>query len=120
VAARTAKLVSSTVIPTVGGSVGETLRTVAASVQYLKSVVGIGGILLVLLLVLPTLLSLIAVRLVFLLAGGVAEMLGCEREARLLGELGSVFGCMLAVSAISGVMFILALTVFLKSTVALA
>ena len=41
--ARTAKLVSSTIIPTVGGSVGETLRTVASGVQYLKSVVGISS-----------------------------------------------------------------------------
>ena len=119
VAARTAKLVSATVIPTVGGSIGETLRTVAASVGVLKSVVGIGGILLVALLVLPTVLSLIATRLVFLLAGGVAEMLGCEKETRLLGELGGVFGCLLAVTAMSGVMFILALTIFVKSTVAI-
>lgn len=120
VAARTAKLVSATVIPTVGGSIGETLRTVAASVGMLKSVVGIGGILLVALLVLPTVLSLVATRLVFLLAGGLAEILGCEREGRLLGELGGVFGCLLAVTAMSGVMFILALTIFVKSTVALA
>ena len=120
VAARTAKLLSSTVIPTVGGSIGETLRTVAASVGLLKSVVGIGGILLVALLVLPTVLSLVATRLVFLLAGGLAEMLGCERENRLLGELGGVFGCLLAVTAMSGVMFILALTIFVKSTVAIA
>ena len=120
VAARTAKLVSATVIPTVGGSIGETLRTVAASVGMLKSVVGIGGILLVALLVLPTVLSLVATRLVFLLAGGLAEILGCERAGRLLGELGGVFGCLLAVTAMSGVMFILALTIFVKSTVALA
>ena len=120
VAARTAKLVSATVIPTVGSSIGETLRTVAASVGMLKSVVGIGGILLVALLVLPTVLSLVATRLVFLLAGGLAEILGCEREGRLLGELGGVFGCLLAVTAMSGVMFILALTIFVKSTVALA
>jgi len=120
VAARTAKLISASVIPTVGGSIGETLRTVAASVSFLKSVVGIGGITLVALLVLPTVLSLLATRLVFLLAGGLAEILGCEKEARLLGELGGVFGCLLAVVTMSGVMFILALTIFVKSTVAIA
>ena len=119
-AARTAKLVSATVIPTVGGSVGETLRTVAASVQYLKGIVGFGGILLVLLLTLPVLLSLIGGRLAFLLAGGLAELLGCDNESKLLGELGNIFGCMIAVCAMSGVMFILALTVFVKSTVAVA
>ncbi len=119
-AARTAKLVSATVIPGVGGSVGETLRTVAASVQYLKGIVGFGGILLVLLLTLPVLLSLIGTRLAFLLAGGLAELLGCEKENKLLGERGGIFGCMIAVCAMSGVMFILALTIFVKSTVAIA
>ena len=120
VSARTAKLVFATVIPTVGGSIGETLRTVAASVSLLKNVVGIGGILLVVLLVLPTVLSLVATRLVFLLVSGLAEILGCEKEGKLLGELGGVFGCLLAVSAMSGVMFILALTIFVKSAVAIA
>ena len=118
IAARTAKLVSSTVIPTVGGSIGETLRTVAASVGMLKSVIGIGGVLLIILLVLPTLLSMIATRLVFLLASGLAELLGCEKESRLLSELGGVFGCLISVVAMSGVMFILAMTIFVKSTVA--
>lgn len=119
-AARAAKMVSSTVIPVVGGSVGETLRTVAAGVQYLKSVVGIGGILLVAFLLLPTLLSLIMTRLVFLLASGIAEILGCENEGKLLSELGNLYGCMIAVVSMSSVMFILALTIFVKSMVAIS
>ena len=110
--ARTAKLVSSTIIPTVGGSVGETLRTVASGVQYLKSVVGISGIFFILLLLLPTLLA-------FLLGSGVAEILGCEGEGKLLGELGSVYGCMTSVVAMTSVMFILALNLFVRTATAL-
>ena len=113
-------MVSSTVIPVVGGSVGETLRTVAAGVQYLKSVVGIGGILLVAFLLLPTLLSLIMTRFVFLLASGIAEILGCENEGKFLSELGNLYGCMIAVVSMSSVMFILALTIFVKSMVAIS
>lgn len=117
--ARAAKTVSATVIPMVGGSVGETLRTVASGVQYLKSVVGVGGILFVFLLTLPTLVSLILTRLVFLLCGGVADLLGCEGESRLLSELGTIWGCMIAAVAMSSVMFILALTIFVRTTVAI-
>jgi hypothetical protein len=116
--ARTAKLVSSTVIPVVGGAVGDTLRTVGAGVQYMKSVVGIGGIVCLFLLTLPTLISLLLTRLVFLLCGGIADLLGCESESRLLGELGSVYGCMIAVVSMTSVMFILALILFVKTVVA--
>ena len=117
--ARTAKLLSSTVIPVVGGSVGETLRTVASGVGYLKTVVGLGGVALLLLLVLPILLELILTRLAFLLGRGVADLLGCESEGKLLGELGALYGCMIAAVAMSGVMFLLGMVLFVKSVVAM-
>ena len=117
-AARAAKAVSAGVIPVVGGSVGDTLRTVAAGVQYLKGVIGIGGIVMLILLVLPVLLSLLMTRLAFLLGTGVADLLGCDGESKLLSELGTVWGCMIAVVAMSAVMFILALNIFVKTVVA--
>jgi len=119
-AARAARLVSSNVIPVVGGSVGDALRTVAASVQYLKSIVGIGGIVIVALLLLPTLLSLIMTRLAFLLGSGIADILGCDMEGKLLSELGGVYAIMIAVVSMSSVMFIFALTIFSKTMVAIA
>ena len=67
-----------------------------------------------------TLLSLLMTRLAFLLAGGLSELLGCESEGRLLGELGTVYGFMIAVVSMSSVMFILALSIFVKTTVAAA
>ena len=118
VTARAAKLAASTAIPIVGGAVGETLRTLSSGVQYMKGIVGVGGIVMLLLLVLPVLISLILTRLSFLLSVGVAELLGCDREARLLSELGSVWGTMIAVVAMSSVMFILALWLFIKTVVA--
>ncbi len=117
--ARAAKMVSSTVIPVVGGSVGDTLRTVASSVQYLKSIVGISGIVFIFLLVLPTLLSLLLTRFAFILGTSVAEILGCDSESRLLAELGNVYGCMIAAVSISSVMFILAFNIFVRTVVAL-
>lgn len=117
--ARAAKLVSSNVIPMVGASIGDTLRTIASSVQYLKTVIGIGGIIFICLLLLPTLISLIMTRLAFLLSSGVAEMLGCPVEGRFLSELGGVYAIMVAVVSVSSVMFIFALTIFAKTLVAL-
>ena len=118
--ARAAKLVSANVIPIVGASVGDTLRTIATSVGYLKSVVGIGGIFFILLLLLPLLVTLLLTRLAFSLSSGVAELIGCDAEGRFLSELGGVYGIMIAVVSVSSVMFIFALTIFTKTVVAIA
>ena len=118
--ARAAKLLTSSAIPIVGGTVGDTLRTVAGGVSYLKSVVGISGIVFVVILLLPVLVSLVLTRLVLLLTGGVADMLGCESEGKLLSELASVWGIMIAVVSMCAVMFIFALVIFVRITVAAA
>lgn len=118
--ARTARLVSSSAIPVVGGTVGDTLRTVASGVGYIKSVVGISGVAFIAVLLLPTLVSLILTRVVFLLTSGIAEMLGCETEGKLLSELGGVWGTVIAVVAMCAVMFILALVIFVRVAVAAA
>jgi hypothetical protein len=100
--------------------VGDTLRTVAGGVSYLKSIVGISGIVFVVLLLLPVLISLVLTRLVFLLTSGVADMLGCETEGKLLSELSSVWGVMIAVVSMCAVMFIFALVIFVRITIAAA
>ncbi len=116
--ARAAKMVTSSMIPVVGGSVAETLRTVASGVQYMKSVVGVSGIVFILMLLLPTLISLLLTRLAFIISGSIAELLGCEGESRLIRELDGVWSCMIAVVAMSSVMFIFAMSIFIRTTVA--
>ncbi len=119
VSARAARLVASNVIPIVGSSVGDTVRTVSSSVGYIKSVCGIGGIFFILLLLLPVLIKLLLVRGVFLFTSSIADLVGCEGESKLLTELGSVYGILLAVVTMCSVMFILAITVFLRCGIAL-
>lgn len=118
ISARAAKLVAANLIPIVGGSVGETLRTLASSVSYIKNVSGVGAIIFILILVLPILVTLLLTRFVFILAVAVADLLGCESESRMLSEIGYVYGMLVAVVSMSAVLFILALTVFLRCTVA--
>lgn len=117
-AARGGKLLTQTLIPGVGGAVGDTLRTVAGSVQYVKSVVGMGGVALVGALTLPPLASLLLTRLAFLVTGALASMLGCKREARLLSEMGNVYATLLGALSICAVAFCVALAIFVKTTVA--
>ncbi len=119
-AARTARLVSGSVIPVVGGSVGETFRTVSAGVGYLKSIFGIGAIIMIVLLMLPVMVSVLLTRFVFLLCAGFADMLGCANEARMLDNLGEIYGLMLGVVVCVAVIFILALYIFMRTVVAVA
>ena len=118
VAARTGRLVSSTVIPIVGGNLGEALRTVASSVRYLKSIFGIGGIIIIALMVLPMAISLLLTRFVFGIASTFADILGCSEESKLLSSFSEAYGCILAVVCGVGMMFVLSLCIFMKTIVA--
>jgi len=119
-AARGAKMMSGSMIPVLGGSVGETFRTLAGSVTYLKSVFGIGGIVLLALNTLPFLASVLLTRAALLISSGVADILGCSGQAKLFEHLGEVYGCMLAVVSAVSTVFILYLCVFMQTVVAVA
>ncbi len=118
VAMRGAKMLAGSAIPVVGGSVGETLKTVSGSVAFLKSTVGVGGIVLLVLLLLPTFVSLVLYRLSLIAATSCAEFLGCSRESKLLSGFVTVYGYLLASVSICSVTFIFLLTLFVRCSVA--
>ncbi len=118
-AARTGKFVSSAIIPGVGGAIGDTVRTLAGSVSYIKSVVGIGGILMLALLTLPVLCELLLLRLVFLITSSVASMLGCGSAAKTLSEMGNIYGFLVGAVSICSVAFIVAAAIFVRLAVAI-
>lgn len=117
-AARTAKFLAGNLIPVVGGALGDTLRTVASAVGFLKSTVGIGAMIILFLTVLPVLVSLLLTRLSLRLSLSVADLLGCETESRLLGELIGIYGVLIAVVSMCTVLMIFALTLFVRVSAA--
>ena len=120
VAMKSAKLLAGRAIPVVGSAVGETLRTVAGSVVYLKTTTGAIGIVSIVLLMLPPLLTVILYRLGLIAASACADLLGCAPEGKLLEAFVTVYGYLLAVMCICAVSAIFLLTLFVKSSVALA
>lgn len=114
-ALRTARFAAGSFLPVVGGSVAETLRTVAGSVSYLRSVAGGGAILVLFFTLLPTLLSVLLTRIAFLLGGAAAKLLRCDGEEKLLSELASVYGYFLAVISVLFVMLVFSLTLFART-----
>ena len=117
---KTVKMFAGQMIPIVGGTVGESLRTAGASIEYLRSTVGIGIIVLFLLFVLPTLLSVWGYRLSFIASGAISGLLGCEREGKMIGEIASIYGYILAIVSISSVALLLLMTLFVNCSSALS
>lgn len=117
---RTARMIASQVIPVVGSSVGESLRTAGASMEYLRSHVGIAIIIIFIVMVMPSLISVASYRIMLIGVHSVSGLLGCEREGRIALELSSIYGYVLAVLAISAVILLLLLTIFAKCSSPLA
>ena len=107
------------VIPVVGGAVAGTLSAVGAGISLLRSVCGIAGIILVALLLLPTLVRLLLLRATLRLAATIASMLACDGEAKLLGEIASLHGCLAAAVSICSVTFVFALGLLIGSSTAI-
>lgn len=118
VAMRGAKMFASNAIPIVGGAVGESLRTLASGLSYIKTVGGTVGILLISVAVLPVIITVWIYRGGLVLLSGVAEMLGADREKAIVDGVVSVYGYVLAVTAIISAVFILMLTLFMKTGLA--
>ena len=78
----------------------------------------VAGILLIVILLLPVLVNVLLTRFVLIVSTSAAELLGCEGEARLLSELVSLYGYILAVAAMCALMFVFALTVFVRTAAA--
>lgn len=111
---KTAKMLASKMIPVVGGTIGETLRTAGASIEYLRSNVGVLLIVILLLMILPTFISIALYRLGFTISNAIAGLLGCEREGKVLLEMSSIYGYVLAIISICAITLLLLITVFAK------
>ena len=113
-AGKTAKFAVGNLIPIVGSALAGTLGTISTSIEYIRSSVGVIGIMAVALMLLPTVVTLLITKLVISMASGAAEILGCHKEAKIIGEMSGINGFLLAASCICSVAFIFMLTLFAK------
>ncbi|MBQ9131776.1 MAG: hypothetical protein IJX62_04825 [Clostridia bacterium] len=118
-AMRSAKFAAGNLIPVLGGSVSELLRTVSASVGYLRGTVGICAVLLLLLTLLPTLVELLLIRLTWQACASLADLLGCDTEKKLLEEFASLNGYLIAAVCICSSVLLLSLSLLIHCASAL-
>ena len=113
---KTAKLFIGQIIPLVGSTIGETLKTAGASIEYLRSSIGVFAIIILSIMILPTVISILLYRLVFIVSNAVAGVLDCRKEGGVFIELSSIYGYALAVLSISAVALLFLITIFAKIT----
>jgi len=106
---RTVKFALSSFIPLVGSSLSEALGTAAGGLQMIRQSCGILSAAAVLLYLLPAAADLLLHRLVLSLCQGAAELIGCEREGKLLGEMHGIVGYMTAVVCVASLLFLFVL-----------
>ena len=111
---RTAKFALGSFIPLVGNALADAVGTVAGSMNVIKNTCGTMGILVMILLLLPSILQLILQRAAVGAAQVTAELLGCEKEGRLLTEIQGVFGYILAVTALAAVLFVFIMALIIR------
>lgn len=117
-AARTVKFALGNMVPVVGGTIGDSVRTVAASLSLIKSCCGTLGIVLLVFLCLPPLALCLACRFELSLCAAVARLLGCRRECALIEEFSGAVGFAFAVASCCTLFFLYTLTLFVGFSLA--
>ena len=116
-AMRAVKYAASGAIPIVGGSVSSAMGTLAASVGFVKSVIGTGAITVMLLTVLSPLVMLILYRMILSLGEGMLDFLGVG-GVRVFAAFRSAVDTLAAVFSLSVTVLIIETAFLMKSGVA--
>lgn len=102
---RATKVAGSVFIPVVGRTLADALDSVVGTALLLKSVVGLAGVVVLLLVCMVPGIKLLLVYVVFRLAAALAEPLGNVEVAALLGDMAQVAVMLFAVVAAAGLFF---------------
>ena len=113
---RTARFAIGNFIPIVGGFVSESLKTVSSSLSFVKSSCGVVAIIVIVLITLPVVVSLLLYRLSFGIISTTTKVLGIGNEAKCCDEAGTLCSFILAILCLTFIVFIFAITIFIKSS----
>ena len=117
---RTARFAIGNFIPVVGGFISDSLKTVSASLSFIKNSCGVIAIIVIVILILPVIISLLLNKLSFNLISGISKALGIEGEARACDEASTLCSFTLAIVSLCSVVFIFAITILIKSSVGIS
>ncbi|MCI7146513.1 MAG: stage III sporulation protein AE [Firmicutes bacterium] len=110
----TAKYSMSNFIPIVGGFTSDTVELFLRCMSSIKSVLGIFGIIILLLLLTVPLVKILATALIYKFTGALAEPVADSKISGALSDMGS---CMVSISAVmffTSLLFIMFITIVIK------
>ena len=116
-ALKSAKFASATLIPIIGPMISEAAGTVGGSISFLKNTAGLIVVTVVIFLLLVPIIKIVIRRLFLSAAQLVCEMLNLDKTSEIIGQLKDILTLISAFCLASGIFFILALTVFVKTGV---
>lgn len=116
---RAMKFAVSSAIPVAGGIASDGVSAVAGSVSLIKGTVGVGGVIILALMVLPIIVDILMLRFGVSISSVAADVIGLEREKRILDEICGLLGFLAAVCVISVLMFVYGFALFANGTTAL-
>ncbi len=117
---RALRFAASKSVPVVGSLASDAVSAVAESLALVRGTVGWGGVIIIAVLTLPVVINVLLTRMGVVVSAVAADVLGLEREKRILEEIAGLFGSLAAICVIAALMFVYALAVFAKSAVAMS
>lgn len=112
---KAARLLTSSVVPVVGGALSESLSTVAASFSLLKTSVGLIGVVGVVAVFLPVVIELLCYKAAVFAMCTVSGILSLSKTTDLLNVISAALNLMLAAILVISILFIVSLAVLLKA-----
>ena len=109
---KTVKFALGNIIPIIGGAMSDAVSTVTTSFAVIRSAAGGMCVLAIVVFLLPILVQLVLHRLLFSALKGAAEMMGCDREAKVMEEVHGTIGYILAVVSLVSLLFLFIISLF--------
>ena len=119
-AMRAARFAAADLLPLVGGAVSGALSAAASGLLYVKSIVGVSSVAALLFLSLPALVRLLLYRAAFGVAIGFLSCTGAKAGERTLTAFRAALDTLIALSALSLLLYIFGIVCFMKCGVAVA
>lgn len=116
-AAKTARFAIGSFIPVAGGVIAEAFSTLKEGISVLKNAAGIGGIVVLLLIMIPGILPLILYKCALSIAETAAEMLNLGEMRGMIADVHGITDMLFAFVLYASLMFLLVIIIFTKAQV---
>jgi len=118
-ASKVMKFSLGALVPIVGGAIGDTVKTLFSGLVLIKNTLGVLGVVLIFLCVLPPLIRLFLNKLFLSFCSALSEFFSAGKKESFFADVSGIQNLLIAVCAFSSLMFLVALGAFMRTVPAL-